>query len=95
VTRIIASALVLCAASIATAAPPDFEIFGGLGVWQPSLDGLYDASYTPSRVVGIGQLFQEPDSRSRGTQSLALQGGTGPGISAGFNVFLFGAKVRF
>ncbi|HXV62896.1 MAG TPA: hypothetical protein VEK15_19510, partial [Vicinamibacteria bacterium] len=39
----------------------DVEILGGLAVWSPALDTRFDASYTPSRVVGINQLFTDPD----------------------------------
>jgi hypothetical protein len=65
----------------------DVEIFGGLGLYWPSLDTLYDASYTPSRVSGINSLFVTPDPRSDARQFLSLQGNAGIGIGAGLNVF--------
>jgi hypothetical protein len=63
------------------------ELFGGLAVWFPSLETTYDASYTPSRVGGIGQLFDLPDPRSRANQELSLQGETSLGFGAGLNVY--------
>jgi hypothetical protein len=77
-----------CIAIAATArAGTDVEIFGGLLVFFPELDQSYDASYIPSRVGGINQLFEEPDPRSRGSQSLALQGTTGVGFGLGLDVY--------
>jgi hypothetical protein len=65
----------------------DVEIFGGLALSFPSLDTVYDASYTPSRVIGINQLFETPDPRSRAQQSLSLQGSTGVGLGVGLNLY--------
>ncbi|HSF16245.1 MAG TPA: hypothetical protein VLK65_11900 [Vicinamibacteria bacterium] len=64
----------------------DVEIFGGLAFWSPALDTRYDASYTPSRVLGINQLFTDPDPRSSARQLLTLQGDTGVGFGLGVNV---------
>jgi hypothetical protein len=77
---------VFCA-SAASAAPTDVEIFGGLGFFRPALDTTYDASYVPSEVTGINQLFVTPDPRSEARQFLALQGKTTPGLGFGVNVY--------
>lgn len=95
-SSVLATLLLAAAPRSATAA--DVEIFGGLGIWNPRFDTLYDASYTPSRVVGIGQLFEEPDPRSQARQLLALRGATGPGIGLGVNVFptpVLGIQILF
>lgn len=68
-------------------AATDVEIFGGLGVFWPALDTTYDASYVPSKVGGINQLFVTPDPRSEARQFLALQGKTSPGPGFGLNVY--------
>ena len=73
--------------SAASAASTDVEIFGGLGFFRPALDTTYDASYVPSRVAGINQLFVDPDPRSEARQFLALQGKTTPGLGLGVNVY--------
>ena len=65
----------------------DVEIFGGLGLYWPALDTVYDASYVPSRVSGINSLFVTPDPRSEARQFLSLQGESGIGIGLGLNVF--------
>lgn len=65
----------------------DVELFGGILVFAPRLDQSYDASYTPSRVLGITQLFEEPDLRSRAMQSLSLAGKTGTGFGLGISVY--------
>jgi hypothetical protein len=65
----------------------DVEVFGGLGLYWPELDTLYDASYVPSRVSGITTLFENPDPRSQAHQFLSLQGNRGTGIGLGLNVF--------
>jgi len=70
-----------------SAAPSDVEIFGGVGFFLPAIDATYDASYVPSRVTGINQLFVTPDPRSQARQSLALQGKTTPGFGLGVNVY--------
>jgi len=64
------------------------ELFGGASAWRPTLDATYDASYTPSRVRGINDLFRDPDSRSRARQLLTLRGDVGAGLGLGANVFL-------
>jgi len=74
-------------ASAASAAPTDVEIFGGLGFFRPALDTMYDASYVPSRVTGINQLFVTPDPRSEARQLLALQGKSSGGLGFGVNVY--------
>lgn len=74
-------------ASAASAASTDVEIFGGLGFFRPALDTTYDASYVPSRVTGINQLFVDPDPRSEARQFLALQRKTTPGLGLGVNVY--------
>ena len=79
--------MVLFSAAAVFGAPTDTEIFGGLGFWRPSLDTSYDASYVPSRVGGINQLFVIPDPRSEARQLLALQGKTSPGLGFGVNVY--------
>ena len=68
-------------------AQTDVEIFGGIAGWWPRLDTEYDASYTPSRVGGIDDLFVEPDPRSAARQRLALRGGTSFGIGLGLSVY--------
>ena len=73
--------------SAASAASTDVEIFGGLGFFRPALDTTYGASYVPSRVAGINQLFVDPDPRSEARQFLALQGKTTPGLGLGVNVY--------
>lgn len=77
----------LSSATAASAAPSDVEIFGGLGFFRPALDTPYDASYFPSRVTGINQLFVTPDPRSDARQLLVLQGKTSPGLGFGVNVY--------
>jgi hypothetical protein len=74
-------------ASAASSAPADVEIFGGLGFFLPALDTAYDASYVPSEVTGINQLFVTPDPRSEARQLLALQGKTSAGLGFGLNVY--------
>lgn len=65
----------------------DVEIFGGFSLFQPAFDTTYDASYTPSKVTGINQLFVTPDPRSDARQLLALSGKTSPGLGLGVNVY--------
>lgn len=69
------------------AADADVEVFGGLAFWLPRVDTQYDASYTPSRVVSINQLFTDPDPRSHARQLLTLKGATSLGLGLGVNVF--------
>jgi hypothetical protein len=78
---------VLFAASTALAAPPDVEVFGGASLWLSALNTVYDASYTPSRVAGINQLFASPDTRSHAIQHLILQGRPGLGLGLGLSVY--------
>ena len=85
--RLFSFLMVLFSAAAVFGAPTDTEIFGGLGFWRPSLDTSYDASYVPSRVGGINQLFVIPDPRSEARQLLALQGKTSPGLGFGVNVY--------
>jgi len=87
VLRLFSFLMVLFSAAAVFGAPTDTEIFGGLGFWRPSLDTSYDASYVPSRVGGINQLFVIPDPRSEARQLLALQGKTSPGLGFGVNVY--------
>jgi hypothetical protein len=79
--------LASCATPSAARAGADVEVFGGLAGFWPRMDGRYDASYTPSRVGGINQLFEEPDPRSSATQSLSLQGQGGLGFGLGLNIY--------
>jgi hypothetical protein len=65
----------------------DVEIFGGLGFYWPSLDTIYDASYVPSKVSSIDQLFVTPDPRSDARQLLTLSGERGEGLGLGINVY--------
>jgi hypothetical protein len=74
-------------APAAFAAPADVEIFGGLGFSWPALDSTFDASYVPSKVGGINELFVTPDPRSEARQLLALQGEMGFGLGLGVNVY--------
>jgi hypothetical protein len=71
----------------ASAAPADVEIIGGLGFFLSSLDTTYDASYVPSRVTGINQLFATPDPRSDARQFLELQGKASVSLGLGVNVY--------
>jgi len=91
--------IVACLVVSATQAhAADVEIFGGLSFWFPRFDTSYDASYTPSRVVSINQIFTDPDARSSASQRLTLQGETGPGFGWGVNVFphpVLGAQFLF
>ena len=77
-------AALLLASPVAAA---DVEIFGGLGIYWPALDAIYDASYVPSRVSGINELFVTPDPRSEARQFLSLRGNTSAGLGLGINVF--------
>jgi len=76
----------LCAPGFGFAAT-DVEVFGGLGFFWPALDTTYDASYVPSKVSGINQLFVTPDPRSEARQLLSLKGKAGPGLGLGVNVY--------
>jgi hypothetical protein len=67
--------------------PADVEIFGGLGFFQPAFDTVYDASYVPSKVTGINQLFGTLDRRSSARQLLSLQGESGAAFGLGVNVY--------
>lgn len=90
--------VVLIGTSVAPAQGADVEIFGGLAFWFPRLDTQYDASYTPSRVVGIRQMFTDPDPRSTTRQLLTLQGVAGPGFGVGISLFphpVVGFQVLF
>jgi hypothetical protein len=82
----LALGMVLARADIASPGT-DVEILGGGMFFAPRLDESYDLSYTPSRVLGITQLFDEPDPRSRATQSLTLKASTGTGLGLGVSVF--------
>jgi hypothetical protein len=75
------------ATSTRASAASDVEIFGGLLVFAPRIDQSYDAFYTPSRVSGITQLFDEPDPRSRARQAFSLQGMTGTGFGLGVDFY--------
>jgi hypothetical protein len=79
--------LLLFSPFAASASPADVEVFGGIGLFRPALDSTFDASYVPSRVTGINQLFVTPDPRSDARQILALEGKTGPGLGLGVNVY--------
>jgi hypothetical protein len=68
----------------------DIEVFGGGSVWVPSQDSVYDLLYTPSRVSGIDQLFEEPDPRSRARQSLTLDADRDVTVGFGLSVYPHG-----
>jgi hypothetical protein len=84
VTRLSFVLALLLASSVSAA---DVEIFGGLGFYWPALDTTFDASYVPSEVSGINQLFVTPDLRSEARQFLSLQGARSVGFGLGLNVF--------
>ncbi len=77
-------AFLFCAQLVSAA---DVEIFGGLGIYWPALDATYDASYVPSKVSSIDQLFVTPDPRSEARQFLSLQGQRSAGLGLGLNVY--------
>jgi hypothetical protein len=88
IVRLPAAFLVgLAWASALSGAPTDVEIFGGLGIFRPALDTEYDASYVPSEVTGIRQLFVTPDPRSEARQFLTLRGETEAGLGLGINLY--------
>ncbi len=83
-SRLAFFACLFCGQIVAAA---DVEIFGGLGIYWPALDTVYDASYVPSKVSSIDQLFVTPDPRSEARQFLSLQGQRSAGIGLGVNVY--------
>jgi hypothetical protein len=80
--------LVLCASTLAHAQGGRVEVFGGGSLWWPSQDGAYQVPYTPSRVIGIGQLFGERDPRSSAQQTLVLNAEPGGAVAVGTDLFL-------
>jgi len=79
--------LMLLAGTTTSAQSLDIEVFGGVALWGPSQNGVYDATYTPGRVSGINTLFEDPDPRSIARQSLAVD--VTRGLAAGLGVNLF------